>query len=153
MQAQGHDSAIGVAVRVWAAGTTNTNMESHYLSVSGHPLPLTPDGTDGVDLTSYDDSAGSVTAFLCYDSSKRFVRVEPDKSYTFGLSSDNFNGGTFNVIAPPGYRVIIDGLYRNSRPIDGTESVTFTVLPATSRHPGLAGMASSVAGTEVAWTL
>jgi hypothetical protein len=76
------------------------------------------------------------------------VRVAPGKAYTIAVDQVNIINGTVSVLPPPGYRVVMNNMVRNTCPL-GT--ITLRVLPLADGHPGLAGFATSVAALKVDW--
>lgn len=135
-QAQVENVAVGVAVKIYAhnpAGTAN---------LSGTFLGSSPGANDG-----YASAAGE-TAIL---GSQGYVRLEPGKSYTVSAGGGGWETRELNVVAPPGYRVVMNNFIRTRMTYTNTANVVIQLLPLGARHPGLAGMATSVAANEIEW--
>jgi len=128
----------------------NESYVNASLEVSGKFLPSLP--TDPIPT---DGSAGNGTTadspHQAMNVNLGIVRVAPGATYPINTSSDNINGGVLNVQAPPGYRVVLEGLPRNSCPIGG--DIHMRIVPLSDGIPGTGGFASSVAGLKVDWRL
>lgn len=78
------------------------------------------------------------------------VRMEPGKVYTISAVYLNATG-TLNVVPPPGYRTVLNGMVRNGCPL--ATSMTVRILPISGGAPQRAGFSSSVAALKVDWKL
>ncbi len=128
------DPPVGVAVKIYARGSS--------VSASGTFLESSPGANDG-----YTSAPSGATAIL--GGAAGYVRVEPGKSYTVSVGGSGTN--ELNVVSPPGYRVLMDHLLRSRETYSGATNITFELQPLGSRHPGLAGMASSTSAAEIDW--
>lgn len=78
------------------------------------------------------------------------VQVESGRSYTLNIVRTNLlPEGKVSIVVPPQYRVVMNGLARNS--VDLTDTVVFMVVPQNQGPPGAAGFASSVATSRLDW--
>ncbi len=130
-----------------ASGTTYT---AGSLQVSGTFLPSAPNLNDGA-VTASTTGQNQGDDMSIGLGANALVRMEPGKSYTLSISQTNVSNGTLNMVAPPQYRVVMDGQMRNSCPLAG--SVTVSIQPRGEPPPGIAGFASTVAGSRVDWQL
>lgn len=120
------------------------------LQLSGTFLPSLP--TDPNPTNGYAINGQSTTnSFDSLSANLGIVRMMPGAVYTLGVSYDNLASGTINVLAPPGYTVVLNGLPGNSCPVTGTVSIR--VLPIADEIPGTAGFASKIAASKIDWKL
>jgi RHS repeat-associated protein len=124
------------------------NYVNSSLEVSGSFLPSLPS-----DPNPTDGHVGNGTAAGSPDDTMTvnlgIVRVAPGATYTVNVDLNNITGGALNVQAPPGYRVVLDGMNRNSCPL--SSSIHLRIVPLGDGIPGTAGFASNVAGLKVDW--
>jgi RHS repeat-associated protein len=150
--AQPKDPPVGVAVKIW----THAYMEgdSGQLEVSGSFLESSPGANDGDAWNSalFDENSASNEVDVVLGD-QGYVRVEPAKTYSINVGGENMAAGALNIIAPPGYRVVMDNMMRTRETFEGGSIITFQLLPLGARHPGLAGMASSISSTDIEWRL
>lgn len=134
---------VGVPVRIIAEGY---GVDPGDFVVEGTFLPSTPTGTDGFRTVTlpanYSDWQETTTFNL--------VRVEPCKSYTVFFGGNNYLGGSAKIIAPQGYRVIMNEEPRTSANV--TNELVFSLQPLLE-FPGLAGMATSISSVGVDWSI
>lgn len=149
--AQIEDAPVGVAVKIWARGTGYFDEgDNAGVSLSGTFLPSSPGAGDAyASASNSTDSYGnSVVTTL---GAPGFVRVEPFKAYTLAASGWNLYDGEINIVAPPGYRVVMDQMIRSRETFDGSATVVFQLQSLGAKHPGLAGMASSISAMQIDW--
>ncbi len=149
LEAQVESAPLGVAVKIYARGQG----AGGSVSLSGTFLESAPGAADG--YASQSGSAGGAPNYyaLAVLGTGSYVRVEPGKSYIVSVAGSVSTNRELNVMAPPGYRVVMDNLERTRQPYSGTTNIVVQIQKAGGRHPGLAGMASSVAANEVEWKL
>lgn len=153
-RADSADDPVGVAVKIWARGTASATPAS--LSIAGTFLPQTPGGVAETTPNSGNAAitagyTGAVVTFIA--GSAGYVRVEPDKTYTLFVNAPNIHDGELNIMAPPGYRVVMDHMWRSRETFDTMLTAVFELQPVGAKHPGLAGVASALAGTEIEWVM
>ncbi|MBM3853522.1 MAG: hypothetical protein FJ399_10245, partial [Verrucomicrobia bacterium] len=145
--AQLENPPVGVAVKIYAKGDVSSAPSD--LSISGTFLPASP-AVSGYEerIASATTSGATLVAML---GSQGYVRVEPGKSYTVAVNAPAIANGELNIVAPAGYRVILDHLVRSRETFSGTLNAVFEVQALGARHAGLAGMASSTPAGEIEW--
>jgi len=119
---------------------------SSTVSASGTFLESYPGAGDGYASTSV--NGHKVPAILGLDG---YVRVEPGKSYTLALGNTVYENAEFQIITPPGYRAVIDGVVRSRIEYQLSGNIVIKVEPSGVRLPALAGISTSVAANEVEW--
>lgn len=147
--AQPNDPPVGVAVKIWAKGyVTDYGADLH---VSGYYLSASPGAADVYTEASQSTENGDdLTTTL---GTNGYVRVEPAKSYQVSIYGGSIGAIEANIIAPPGYRVVMDNMLRSREvfPDCGSTTIVFQLLPLGARHPGLAGLASSISSLDIDW--
>lgn len=139
------DPPVGIAVKVWANGVVG-DPSGGDVSLWGDFLPSIPGGADGsVSAYGYGDYGDVITALL---GAKGYIRVEPSKIYLLNVGSTNLDSAAVNIVAPPGFRVVMDGMIR-TREETGGGVVKLQLLPVGAAHPGLAGLASTTPSTNI----
>lgn len=141
--AQVGGASSGVAVRMFVR---SIGTYSSTVSASGTFLESYPGAGDGYVSTSA--TGHKVPAILGLDG---YVRVEPGKSYTLALGNTVYENAEFQIIAPPGYRAVIDGVVRSRIEYQLSGNIVVKVEPSGVRLPALAGISTSVAANEVEW--
>ena len=109
-------------------------------------LPSDPIQHDGMIANGYT----TTSAYSNMRVDLGLVRVLPGASYQLTVSRQDVDDGVINVTAPSGYRVILNGMARNSCEL---QTVTIQVIPPADTLPGVAGYASSVAALPIAWKM
>lgn len=139
---------------VWATISypVSSTVES-LLSLSADFMPWSLPATSSRAATQ---STGEVAYALSANSANQsfsidlgIVRVAPGKAYTIAVEAANLQDGALTVLPPPGYRVVMNNMVRNTCPLTG--NITLRLLPLADGHPGLAGFATSVAALKVDW--
>jgi RHS repeat-associated protein len=153
LSAQVANPPVGVPVKIWANGNVSPDSGcTGNLSVSGYflsPPPGTADIYASGNAATDGDASAYLTTELTYAGQP--VRVEPEKDYTVTISGSYLADGDLNIVAPPGYRVLIDGMARHRTTFNGYGQVRFLLQPLRARHPSLTGLASSVTSGEINW--
>jgi RHS repeat-associated protein len=146
--AQIDNPPVGIAVKIYAKGTAATVPAD--LTVSGTYLPSTPTAND-----AYQTKTATATAYgstlVAVLGAQDYVRVESGKSYSVTVNGPNVTSGELNIVAPAGYRVILDHMERSREMFSGVLNAVFEVQSLGARHPGLAGMASGTPAGEIDW--
>jgi RHS repeat-associated protein len=147
--AQTKDPPTGIAVKIWATGYANDYAAE--TTISGYFLSPPPAVGNVYSEASVSTDSGSDMTVSLGDSG--YVRVEPGKAYTVSVSGSSIGGIDANIVAPPGYRVVMDNFYRTRESFADCNSATivFQLLPLGERHPGLAGLASSISSLSIDW--
>ena len=102
-------------------------------------LPSAPTVPSDGSSASYGMTATSPNQSMTVDLG--IVRVVPGRTYTVNVTQTNVGSGVVNVVPPPGYRVVLNNIPRNSCPI--ANNVTLRLLPTFDLPSGLAGFGSS----------
>ena len=150
LAAQPENPPVGVAVKIWARGTAFPDGDDGGVTLSGTFLSSAPGANDGAASASISSTTWGDPLSVVLGSSG-YVRVEPDKVYSLDVTGWNFYGGEVNIVAPPGYRVRMDNILRSRETFDDSTTIVFEIHPVGARHPGLAGMASGIASSEIDW--
>jgi len=152
--AQVEDAPVGVAVKIYARGQAWYDDSYDYasLSVFGTFLESSPGANNGYALN--EAYAGYVEDFPSVVlGNGGYVRVEPSKTYSVYASAYNVYGCELNIVAPPGYRVVMDNRARSRETFEDNVCVIFQLLPIGAKHPGLAGMSTTIASSEIEWRM
>jgi YD repeat-containing protein len=161
--ASGSDQSAPSGATTWKLNYRGTPLTLWYIvNVTTVPGTLTvscpsflPWSLPGMSAPATGYASQTATAASQYTSMSLdlgIVRVVPGKNYTISIDQGNIASGALNVAAPPGYRVVLNNMPRNSCSVT-TGNVVLRVLPALDWLPGPAGAASSVAALKVDWRL
>lgn len=147
-RAQVDNPPVGVAVKIYAKGAVSSAPSD--LTVSGTFLPTSPTANDAYEerTATATTSGATLVAML---GAQGYVRVEPGKCYTVTVNGPAVGNGELNIVAPAGYRVILDHMERSRETFSGYLNAVFEIQSLGARHAGLAGMASSTPAGEIEW--
>lgn len=114
MHAQITNPAIGVPIKIWAEGYIDPQEIEGNLHLSGYFLSPSGNGQHVYEYEeTIDDSSGDITTVL------GIVRVVPNRTYQLSVSGTDLYETKLNVLAPPGYRVLLEGEHRMRALLDG----------------------------------
>lgn len=132
---------------LYAYSRVSPNYVASSVQISGVVLPSSPSADDGAASGSAVGSA--YQTFNCGLGANGIVQVECGKTYTVNTTGFNLASGSLNIVAPPQYRVILNGYPRSSCGLGST--VTFSIVSRHESQPLPGGFASSNPGARIDW--
>ena len=141
----------GIAARIWGIGNITAGQPGD-LALSGtylHPDPSVG-GTQYRYVSTSTTNGGVLTVDLGAVNNG-IVRVEPAKVYQITVGGQNLGAAEINIVAPPGYQTIIDGVPRTRSEFFGAWTFYFQIEPLGASRPRLGGVASQVGTAAVEW--
>lgn len=153
--------AIGIPLRIWATGTVSYDPEDEgasgalSVSVDGVLAPYDPgSGVPPSEMLAFSEtvatSPGQVTTGL---GNGGVVFVEFNRSYTLNIGGTNLGAGDVVLACPPGFQVVLGGLRRSKTTFSNSLSMEFEIVPAARQQPALSGTATTVAVSEIQWSV
>ncbi|MFA6962962.1 MAG: RHS repeat-associated core domain-containing protein [Opitutaceae bacterium] len=143
VRAQGASEPVYVPLMIKVVGFDDgsgvTDVMQITASVTADPMPPSAVGT-------INPSTGSL------DFSPQILPVELGRETDLVISSDYGSyANSFTLTPPPGYTLLIDGLERKTKSVNGTGVFKVRVLPALDSTPAPAGTATELSAGQVKW--